>query len=131
MLEIIAIAFSAGMFYNNGNMKKPTNIIFQLVTDFRSVFSRLIVGFVFLSEGIQKFLFPDLVGIGRLAFVSFPGIVYAKGIHIFSIKTVMDYFNEGSIKSQRLPYISLNTATVPYCSKIGFLTIVISLSSKF
>src|SRR5436305_15075720 len=28
---------------------------------------RLIVGAVFLSEGIQKFLFPDALGVGRFA----------------------------------------------------------------
>jgi uncharacterized membrane protein YphA (DoxX/SURF4 family) len=33
---------------------------------------RLMVGLVFLSEGIQKFLFPDLVGAGRFAKIGFP-----------------------------------------------------------
>lgn len=32
---------------------------------------RLMVGFVFLSEGIQKFLFPDSVGPGRFAKIGF------------------------------------------------------------
>lgn len=33
--------------------------------------ARVIVGSVFLSEGIQKFLFPDLVGVGRFAKIGF------------------------------------------------------------
>jgi putative oxidoreductase len=32
---------------------------------------RLMVGFVFLSEGIQKFLFPNSVGAGRFAKIGF------------------------------------------------------------
>lgn len=33
---------------------------------------RLLVGVVFLSEGIQKFLFPDQLGIGRFARIGIP-----------------------------------------------------------
>ncbi|ASS50959.1 MAG: DoxX family protein [Candidatus Fluviicola riflensis] len=33
---------------------------------------RLMVGAVFLSEGIQKFLFPDLLGAGRFAKIGLP-----------------------------------------------------------
>lgn len=33
---------------------------------------RLAVGCVFLSEGIQKFLFPDQVGVGRFAKIGIP-----------------------------------------------------------
>ena len=33
---------------------------------------RLIVGCVFLSEGIQKFLFPDALGIGRFIKIGIP-----------------------------------------------------------
>jgi uncharacterized membrane protein YphA (DoxX/SURF4 family) len=33
---------------------------------------RILVGWVFLSEGIQKFLFPDSLGIGRFAKIGIP-----------------------------------------------------------
>src|SRR5438105_7044979 len=33
---------------------------------------RLVVGAVFLSEGIQKFLFPDLLGVGRFTKIGIP-----------------------------------------------------------
>lgn len=52
-------------------MKKLSSIIFETVNDNRSVLPRLIVGFVFLSEGIQKFLFPGLVGVGRFEQIGF------------------------------------------------------------
>lgn len=37
----------------------------------KSVLPRLIVGLVFLSEGVQKFLFPELVGTGRFEKIGF------------------------------------------------------------
>ena len=33
---------------------------------------RLLVGWVFLSEGIQKFLFPDALGVGRFVKIGIP-----------------------------------------------------------
>lgn len=33
---------------------------------------RLVVGFVFLSEGIQKFIYPDILGIGRFIKIGIP-----------------------------------------------------------
>lgn len=33
---------------------------------------RLAVGWIFLSEGIQKFLYPDLLGVGRFARIGIP-----------------------------------------------------------
>lgn len=45
-----------------------------LVTDNSkaTILIRLMVGAVFLSEGIQKFLFPEMRGIGRFADMGFP-----------------------------------------------------------
>jgi len=34
---------------------------------------RLMVGAVFLSEGIQKFLFPAALGVGRFTTIGIPG----------------------------------------------------------
>jgi len=33
---------------------------------------RLLVGWVFLSEGVQKFLFPDALGVGRFTKIGIP-----------------------------------------------------------
>lgn len=37
-----------------------------------TILVRLMVGAVFLSEGIQKFLFPDALGVGRFARIGIP-----------------------------------------------------------
>jgi uncharacterized membrane protein YphA (DoxX/SURF4 family) len=37
-----------------------------------ALFVRVIVGWVFLSEGIQKFLFPDALGVGRFTKIGIP-----------------------------------------------------------
>ena len=39
--------------------------------DSRVIVIRIIVGLIFLSEGIQKFLFPELVGAGRFEKIGF------------------------------------------------------------
>ena len=46
-------------------------IILNTVNDNRTILPRLIVGLVFLSEGIQKYLFPELVGTGRFEKIGF------------------------------------------------------------
>lgn len=45
-----------------------------LQTDFAAttILIRLMVGVVFVSEGIQKFLFPDTLGAGRFAEIGLP-----------------------------------------------------------
>jgi putative oxidoreductase len=57
-------------------MKKLLSIIFKTVDDYRSILPRLIVGLVFLSEGVQKFLFPELVGAGRFEKIGFANPEY-------------------------------------------------------
>jgi uncharacterized membrane protein YphA (DoxX/SURF4 family) len=52
-------------------MKKLLNLILKTADDHRSLIPRLIVGLVFLSEGIQKFLFPESVGAGRFEKIGF------------------------------------------------------------
>jgi uncharacterized membrane protein YphA (DoxX/SURF4 family) len=52
-------------------MKNIQSIVFKTVDDYRSILPRLIVGLVFLSEGIQKFLIPELVGAGRFEKIGF------------------------------------------------------------
>src|ERR1035437_3866598 len=39
--------------------------------DNQSVFVRVVVGLVFLTEGIQKYLFPELLGTGRFTKIGF------------------------------------------------------------
>jgi putative oxidoreductase len=46
-------------------------IILSTVNDNRVILIRLIVGLIFLSEGIQKYLFPELLGTGRFEKIGF------------------------------------------------------------
>jgi uncharacterized membrane protein YphA (DoxX/SURF4 family) len=46
-------------------------IILTSTDDRRVILVRLIVGLVFLTEGIQKFLFPALLGTGRFTQIGF------------------------------------------------------------
>ncbi len=52
-------------------MNKRILSVYKTVNDYRSALPRLIVGMIFISEGIQKFLFPDLVGVGRFEKIGF------------------------------------------------------------
>ena len=54
-----------------GTKKGFKTIILNTVNDNRVILPRLIVGLVFLSEGIQKYLFPESVGTGRFEKIGF------------------------------------------------------------
>jgi putative oxidoreductase len=45
--------------------------IFNTAYDNRAVIVRLVVGLIFLSEGIQKYLFPETVGTARFVKIGF------------------------------------------------------------
>ena len=46
--------------------------IFSTANTYTPLLIRLMVGAVFLSEGIQKFLFPDKLGVGRFIKIGLP-----------------------------------------------------------
>jgi len=50
----------------------PTSPIINTRTDFGLFLLRLLVGWVFLSEGLQKFLYPAALGAGRFAHIGIP-----------------------------------------------------------
>jgi uncharacterized membrane protein YphA (DoxX/SURF4 family) len=47
------------------------SLILKTAFDNRGILIRLAVGLIFLTEGIQKFLFPDLLGPGRFMKIGF------------------------------------------------------------
>jgi putative oxidoreductase len=47
------------------------SLIFKMTYDHRSLFVRVVVGLIFLSEGIQKYLFLSLLGPGRFLQIGF------------------------------------------------------------
>jgi putative oxidoreductase len=48
------------------------NLFFSTNAPRATIFIRLLVGAVFLSEGIQKFLFPAALGVGRFTKIGIP-----------------------------------------------------------
>ena len=48
-----------------------SRLIFETGNDYKSILVRIATGLIFLSEGIQKFLFPDLLGTGRFLTIGF------------------------------------------------------------
>ena len=54
---------------------KSTNwfisFLFKNDTDNRTLLIQLVVGMIFLTEGIQKYLFPELLGTGRFLKIGF------------------------------------------------------------
>jgi len=60
--------------FNSTAMKSKNKfkaLIFNTVDDHRAILVRLVVGLIFLTEGIQKFLFPELLGTGRFLKIGF------------------------------------------------------------
>ena len=53
------------------NQGKFKALVLRGVDDNRALLIRLIVGLVFLTEGIQKYLFPELLGTGRFEKIGF------------------------------------------------------------
>jgi len=52
---------------NNGFI----SFFFKNEVDNRTLLVRFVVGFIFLTEGIQKYLFPELLGTGRFLKIGF------------------------------------------------------------
>jgi putative oxidoreductase len=51
---------------------RPASLLFDSRAPAATILVRLVVGGVFLSEGIQKFLFPDALGAGRFLKIGIP-----------------------------------------------------------
>jgi uncharacterized membrane protein YphA (DoxX/SURF4 family) len=51
--------------------KELKTFILNTGDDNKVILIRIIIGLIFLSEGIQKFLFPDLLGTGRFERIGF------------------------------------------------------------
>jgi uncharacterized membrane protein YphA (DoxX/SURF4 family) len=47
------------------------DIVFKTANDNRAILVRITVGLIFLTEGIQKYLFPELLGTGRFLTIGF------------------------------------------------------------
>jgi putative oxidoreductase len=52
-------------------IKKFNIFILNTAKDNRALIVRLVVGLIFLTEGVQKYLFPELLGTGRFLKIGF------------------------------------------------------------
>jgi putative oxidoreductase len=52
------------------------NLLFSTTAPRATILIRLLVGAVFLSEGIQKFLFPATLGVGRFIKIGIPALQF-------------------------------------------------------
>ena len=87
---------------------------------------RLVVGCVFLSEGIQKFLFPAALGVGRFAQIGIPAPgFFAPFVGVFEIGCGLAIIAGLATRLAAVPLIidmivAIATTKVPILSKSGF-----------
>lgn len=107
-------------------MKKLAGIIFKTVSDHRSILPRLIVGLVFLSEGIQKFLFPELVGAGRFEKIGFANPEFLSAfVASFEIVCGILMLIGFSVRLAAIPLLiimitAITTTKIPILTEKGF-----------
>jgi putative oxidoreductase len=87
---------------------------------------RLVVGCVFLSEGIQKFLFPTALGVGRFAQIGIPAPqFFAPFVGVFEIGCGLAIIAGLVTRLAAVPLIidmivAVTTTKVPILLKSGF-----------
>jgi uncharacterized membrane protein YphA (DoxX/SURF4 family) len=87
---------------------------------------RLVVGCVFLSEGIQKFLFPAALGVGRFAQIGIPAPqFFAPFVGVFEIGCGLAIIAGLATRLAAVPLIidmivAIATTKVPIFLKSGF-----------
>ena len=107
-------------------MKNIQSIVFKTVDDYRSILPRLIVGLVFLSEGIQKFLIPELVGAGRFEKIGFSNPEFlAAFVASFEIVCGVLVIIGFSVRVAAVPLLTImitaiTTTKIPVLTEKGF-----------
>ena len=90
------------------------------------VLVRVLVGWVFLSEGIQKFLFPAALGVGRFAKIGIPApqvmAPFVGGVEVvFGVLILLGLFTRLATVPLLIDIVvALLTTKVPFLAKHGF-----------
>lgn len=93
----------------------------KLSLDFGSALIRLMVGVVFLSEGIQKFLFPEVSGVGRFIKIGIPfPDFFASFVAVFEIICGAAVLSGFFIQLATIPLIVIMIVAI-ISTKIPFL----------
>jgi len=107
-------------------MERLKLIIFKTSDDYKSILPRLIVGLVFLSEGIQKFLFPQSLGAGRFEKIGFANPEFlASFVACFEIACGILMLIGLSVRSVSIPLFiiiitAIITTKIPILAEKGF-----------
>lgn len=107
-------------------MNKLLLVTLKSVDDYRSILPRIIVGLVFLSEGIQKLLFPELVGTGRFEKIGFENPeLLASFVATFEIVCGALILIGFSVRVAAIPLLTimitaLTTTKIPILAENGF-----------
>ncbi len=118
-----------------------------------AILIRLMVGWVFLSEGIQKFLFPDALGVGRFIKIGIPapelmapfvgvvetvcGSLLILGL-VTRLAAIPLFINIGvAIFTTKIPMLArsgfwsmMHEARTDYCMLLGLLFLIIAGGGK-
>ena len=104
--------------------------LFQKLTSTRApaavVLVRIVVGAIFLSEGIQKFLFPEALGVGRFAKIGIPSPeIMAPFVGVFEIGCGFLLLLGLLTRLAAIPLIidmlvAISTTKIPFFLKNGF-----------
>jgi putative oxidoreductase len=109
---------------------------------------RMLVGWVFLSEGIQKFLFPAALGVGRFAKIGIPVPQYTASLVgiveiVFGFLLIVGFFTSlatipllidiaVAIATTKVPMLlkqgfwsAMHEARTDFCMLLGLLAIVL------
>jgi len=95
---------------------------------FAKLLVRLMVGGVFLSEGIQKFLFPDALGVGRFVRIGIPApevlAPFVGGVEtLFGALILLGLFTRLSAVPLTINIsVAIFTTKIPLLLKSGFWT---------
>jgi putative oxidoreductase len=98
---------------------------------------RLVVGWVFLSEGIQKFLFPAALGAGRFAQIGIPNpqimapLVGAVEILFGGLLILGLFTRPATIPLLIVISVAIRTTKVPILMKQGFWAMVHEARTDF
>jgi putative oxidoreductase len=117
-------------------MKAFQSIIFKTSGDYRSVIPRLIVGMVFLSEGIQKFLFPEL-GPGRFETIGFANPEFVSSfVATFEIVCSLLVFIGLTVRIAVVPLLivmitAITTTKIPILMDKGFWSMAHAARTDF
>jgi uncharacterized membrane protein YphA (DoxX/SURF4 family) len=119
-----------------------------------TILIRLLVGWVFVSEGIQKFLFPDVLGVGRFTKIGIPapqffapfvgvveivcGTMLILGLltRLASLPLLIDI--SVAIATTKIPMLSkagfwatMHEARTDFCMLLGLMFLLIAGSGPF